>query len=151
MEKRISYSQFQQVKSAAKMIDPLQKKMASLMVKMRKVAEEYKENETQVKALEEGIVKILGFHVSDLVKKVIESGTDGKGNPIKTTKYLPTDIVSYDSNKKQYVIQIPDPEETQEAIVPPTTEELPGSDFDADAERVSQELASGPEAEELFK
>lgn len=151
MEKRISYSQFQQVKSAAKMIDPLQKKMASLMVKMRKVAEEYKENETQVKALEEGIVKILGFHVSDLVKKVIESGTDGKGNPIKTTKYLPTDIVSYDSNKKQYVIQIPDPEETQEAIVPPTTEELPGSDFDADAERISQELASGPEAEELFK
>lgn len=155
MEKRISYSQFQQVKSAAKMIDPLQKKMASLMAKMRKVAEEYKENETQVKALEEGIVKILGFHVSDLVKKVIESGTDGKGNPIKTTKYLPTDIVSYDSNKKQYVIQIPDqipdPEETQEAIVPPTTEELPGSDFDADAERISQELASGPEAEELFK
>lgn len=151
MEKRISYSQFQQVKSAAKMIDPLQKKMASLMVKMRKVAEEYKENETQVKALEEGIVKILGFHVSDLVKKVIESGTDGKGNPIKTTKYLPTDIVSYDSNKKQYVIQMPDPEETQGDIVPPTTEELPGSDFDADAERISQELASGPEAEELFK
>lgn len=151
MEKRISYSQFQQVKSAAKMIDPLQKKMASLMAKMRKVAEDYKENETQVKALEEGIVKILGFHVSDLVKKVIESGTDGKGNPIKTTKYLPTDIVSYDSNKKQYVIQMPDPEETQEAIVPPTTEGLPGSDFDADAERISQELASGPEAEELFK
>lgn len=151
MEKRISYSQFQQVKSAAKMIDPLQKKMASLMVKMRKVAEEYKENETQVKALEEGIVRILGFHVSDLVKKVIESGTDGKGNPIKTTKYLPTDIVSYDSNKKQYVIQMPDPENTQEAIVPPTTEGLPGSDFDADAERISQELASGPEAEELFK
>lgn len=151
MEKRISYSQFQQVKSAAKMIDPLQKKMASLMVKMRKVAEEYKENETQVKALEEGIVRILGFHVSDLVKKVIESGVDGKGNPIKTTKYLPTDIVSYDSNKKQYVIQMPDPEETQGDIVPSTTEELPGSDFDADAERISQELASGPEAEELFK
>lgn len=151
MEKRISYSQFQQVKSAAKMIDPLQKKMASLMAKMRKVAEEYKENETQVKALEEGIVRILGFHVSDLVKKVIESGVDGKGNPIKTTKYLPTDIVSYDSNKKQYVIQMPDPENTQEAIVPPTTEELPGSDFDADAEKISQELASGPEVEELFK
>lgn len=151
MEKRISYSQFQQVKSAAKMIDPLQKKMASLMAKMRKVAEEYKENETQVKALEEGIVRILGFHVSDLVKKVIESGVDSKGNPIKTTKYLPTDIVSYDSNKKQYVIQMPDPENTQEAIVPPTTEGLPGSDFDADAEKISQELASGSEAEELFK
>ena len=80
----------------------------------------------QIKALEAGIVQVIGFHVEDLVKKVIESGIDSKGQPVKTTKYLPTDIVSYDAEKKQYVIAVEDapeaveetPEEEPAAIEP---------------------------------
>lgn len=111
MEKRISYSQFQQVKSAAKMIDPLQRKMQPLRKKIEGLVAELKSYQTQVDALEAGIVSILGFHVSDLVKKVIEptGKTDANGKPLTVTKYLPTDMVSYDEQKKEYVITTGEP------------------------------------------
>ena len=123
MEKRISYSQFQQVKSAAKMIDPLQRKMQPLRKTIEGLVAELKSYQTQVDALEAGIVSILGFHVSDLVKKVIEptGKTDANGKPLTVTKYLPTDIVRYDETSREYVITVPD--EQPEA----------GSDFDNDA------------------
>ena len=112
MEKRISYSQFQQVKAAAKMINPNICKIESLKKKIEPLAEEIESLQTLNASLEEGIVKIIGFHVYDLVKKVIEptGTTDKAGKPIKVTKYLPTDIVSYDEQKKEYVITIPDEE-----------------------------------------
>ena len=111
MEKRISYSQFQQVKNASKMIDPLQRKMQPLRKKIEALVVELKGYQTQVDALEAGIVQVLGFHVADLVKKVIEptGATDKNGKPVMVTKYLPTDIVSYDEQKKQYVINTEEP------------------------------------------
>lgn len=114
MEKRISYSQFQQVKSAAKMIDPLQRKMNPIKSKIEALVTELKSYQTQIDALEAGIVQILGFHVSDLVKKIIEptGKTDANGKPLMVTKYLPTDLVSYDEQHKQYVITIPDEAES---------------------------------------
>ncbi len=116
MEKRISYSQFQSVKSVAKAIDPVVRKMAPLRKKIEELAAEYKAYQTQVDALEAGIVSIIGFHTADLVKKVIEptGKTDANGKPLMVTKYLPTDIVAYDEQKKQYVVSIPE-EGTQDA------------------------------------
>ena len=137
MEKRISYSQFQQIKSAAKMMDPNVRKIESLTKKILPLAEEIKNLKELNNSLEEGIVKMFGFHVSDLVKKIIEpTGTVGKdGKPIKVTKYLPTGIVTYDDQKKEFVVTIPD-EETP--IVPPTTENVVGSDYDKDVEESSE-------------
>lgn len=134
MEKRIKYSQFQQVKNAAKMIDPLKRKMQPLEEKIKRLAAEYKGYKVQIEALEAGIVQIVGFHVDELVKKVIEPNGkfDKDGKPLKDTKYVPTDIVTYDADKKEYVISVPEP---------PTTEGLPGSDYDVDAENVQQEAA----------
>lgn len=151
MEKRISYSQFQQVKAAAKMINPNICKIESLKKKIEPLAEEIESLQTLNASLEEGIVKIIGFHVYDLVKKVIEptGATDKAGKPIKATKYLPTDIVSYDEQKKEYVITVPDNEGTNTA----------GSDYDKDVEafpkatqevsEVATEPANEPEAEGL--
>lgn len=151
MEKRISYSQFQQVKAAAKMINPNICKIESLKKKIEPLAEEIESLQTLNASLEEGIVKIIGFHVYDLVKKVIEptGATDKAGKPIKVTKYLPTDIVSYDEQKKEYVITIPDNEGTNVA----------GSDYDKDLEafpeatqevfKVADEPTNEPEAEGL--
>ena len=62
-------------------------------------------------------MKNIGFHVTDLVKKVIEptGKTDAKtGKPIKVTKYLPTEIVSYDEATKEYVITVPENEPVNE-------------------------------------
>lgn len=129
MEKRISYTQFQSVKSVAKAVDPIARKMEATRKKIASLAEEYKSYQMQIDALEAGVLQVLGFHVADLVKKVMEPGVDGKGNPTKTTKYVPTDMVTYDTASKQYVIR-----EEADTTVPPTTEGLPGSDFDLDRE-----------------
>ena len=142
MEKRISYSQFQQVKSAAKMMDPNMRKIESLMNKIKPLEEEIKTLQSLNNALEEGIVKVIGIPVYQLVKKVIEpTGAVGKdGKPIKVTKYLPTDAVSYDEQKKQYVIQIADDEEEPSFQEPETT-------MEAEGETVS-ELATEPTNEQ---
>lgn len=111
MERRIKYSQFQQVKNAAKMIDLPKRKMKPIGEKIAALVAEYKSYQTQISALEAGIVQVMGFHVDDLVKKVIEptGKTDLKtGKPIMVTKYVETDIVSYDKQKQEYVVEIPD-------------------------------------------
>lgn len=116
MEKRISYSQFQSVKSVAKACDPLMVKRDKLKTKLDAIHEEYNNLSTQVSALEAGVLQIIGFHVDDLVKKVIETSQDKNGKEVKITKYLPTEIVSYDKDSKQYIISVPDenPSEPQE-------------------------------------
>lgn len=114
MEKRISYSQYQSVKCVAKACDPLIAKRNTLKAKIEKLAAEYKDCDSQINSLEAGVITVFGLHVEQLVKKVIEPGVDVNGKPKKTTKYLPTDIVSYDEQHKQYVITLPDAETTAE-------------------------------------
>lgn len=121
MEKRISYSQFQSVKCVAKACDPLISKRAKLKEKIDKLTAEYDDCDTQIKSLEAGIVTVIGFPVDMLVKKVIEPGIDVNGMPKKTTKYLPTDIVSYDEKHKQYIISVDDTPVTPTTPTEPTT------------------------------
>ena len=108
MEKRISYSQFQSIKCVAKACDPLIAKRNKLKEKIEKLAEDYKDCNTQINSFQEGVVKVIGLPVEKLVKKVIEPGVDVNGQPKKTTKYLPTDIVAYDEKHKQYIITVPE-------------------------------------------
>lgn len=119
MEKRISFDQFQSVKRVAQACNPLVVKRDKIREKIEKLQAEYNDYDTQVASLEAGIKQVIGFRVEELVKKVIEPGIDANGQPKKTTKYLPTDIVSYDEEKKQFVITTPDNGE----IVDPEFEE----------------------------
>ncbi len=142
MEKRISYSQFQSVKCVAKACDPLLTKRNKLGEKLQKIAQEYKDCDTQIQSLEAGIVSVIGLRVQDLVKKVIEPGVDANGLPKKTTKYLPTDIVSYDEQHKQYVITIKDNDEAAssgEKDDMETPHEEPGVDPAGEKEAVQAE------------
>lgn len=113
MEKRISFDQFQSVKRVAQACNPLMVKREKIKAKIEALTKEYSDYDTQIASLEAGIKQVVGFRVEELVKKVIEPGVDANGQPKKTTKYLPTDIVSYDENKKQFIVSIPDndPEE----------------------------------------
>jgi len=134
MEKRISFVQFQSAKSVAKAIDPIIRQRNRIQAQIDGLDEEFKakaeqalaklkdrikteletkktaleaevaDKNSQIDGIEAGIVQIIGFKATDLVKKVIE--TDSKGN--KVTKYIPTDIVSYDTTTKEYVITVPD-------------------------------------------
>ena len=119
----------------------LQRKMQPLRKKIEGLVAELKSYQTQVDALEAGIVSILGFHVSDLVKKVIEptGKTDANGKPLTVTKYLPTSIVSYDEQKKEYVINTGEPEATFQPAEATGTEEHGGSTTEAPAEVPSTE------------
>lgn len=108
MEKRISFDQFQSVKRVAQACNPLMVKREKIKAKIEALTKEYKDYDTQIASLEAGIKQVVGFRVEELVKKVIEPGVDVNGQPKKTTKYLPTDIVSYDENKKQFIVSIPD-------------------------------------------
>lgn len=114
MEKRISFDQFQSVKRVAQACNPLMVKREKIKVKIEALAKEYKDYDTQIASLEAGIKQVVGFRVEELVKKVIEPGVDANGQPKKTTKYLPTDIVSYDENKKQFIVSIPDNDSKEE-------------------------------------
>lgn len=118
MEKRISFDQFQSVKRVAQACNPLMVKREKIKVKIEALNKEYNDYDTQIASLEAGIKQVVGFRVEELVKKVIEPGVDANGQPKKTTKYLPTDIVSYDENKKQFIVSIPDndPEEEPKSI-----------------------------------
>ena len=133
MEKRISYSQFQSVKCVAKACDPLITKRNKLEDKIKKLAAEYNDCKAQIDSLQAGIVTVIGFPVDALVKKVIEPGVDVNGQPKKTTKYLPTDIVSYDEKHKQYVITLPDDGTPSEDALPSSEE----NDMEAPAEEPS--------------
>lgn len=122
MEKRISYDEFMAVKRVAQAVNPLIGKRNKAKAALDKAQSEYNAYATQIEALQAGIKQIVGFSVEELVKKVIEPQTDNFGNPVvskdgkpvKTTKYVPTDIVSYDKDNKQYVITVPDVEEVKE-------------------------------------
>ena len=151
MRKEISYSQFQQVKNAAKMIDPNMRKIEALKKKIMPLVAEMEQYQALNDSLEAGIVSVIGFHVADLVKKVIEptGATDKFGKPIKVTKYLTTDIVSYDEQKKVYVIEIPTTNEINAKVEQKLAEEQEAADFHSEeAKPEVPEMADAPANEQ---
>lgn len=173
MEKRIPFVQFQSVKSVAKAIDPFLRQKARLEAqveglddefktkaeeelkklkeriktqlasKKEKLEAEIKGTDAQIAAIEAGIVSIIGFHVTDLVKKVIEPNDKG----IKETKYLPTDIVSYDNSTKEFVVTVPDedvvednvPDDSPISTEKPQIEEAEENEAEAETEEANNE------------
>lgn len=124
MEKRISYDQFMAVKRVAQAVNPLITKRDKAKEAMDKAQADYDSFNAQVEGLQSGIKQYVGFDVEQLVKKVIEPAvnedgtpkTDKNGKTLKVTKYVPTDIVSYDKENRQYVIAVPDAEEPKEEV-----------------------------------
>lgn len=153
MEKRISFDQFQSVKRVAQACNPLMVKREKIKVKIEALAKEYKDYDTQIASLEAGIKQVVGFRVEELVKKVIEPGVDANGQPKKTTKYLPTDIVSYDENKKQFIVSIPDNDpkeepksfsESEETASPSEENNMEASNINHDVEETEDVPTDAP-------
>ena len=124
MEKRIGYDQFMAVKRVAQAVNPLITKRNKAKEAMDKAQADYDSFNAQVEGLQSGIKQYVGFDVEQLVKKVIEPAvnedgtpkTDKNGKTLKVTKYVPTDIVSYDKENRQYVITVPDAEKPKEDV-----------------------------------
>lgn len=142
MEKRISFDQFQSVKRVAQACNPLMVKREKIKVKIEALNKEYNDYDTQIASLEAGIKQVVGFRVEELVKKVIEPGVDANGQPKKTTKYLPTDIVSYDENKKQFIVSIPDndPEEEPKSFSESEETASPSEENNMEASNINHDV-----------
>ena len=166
MEKRIPFVQFQSVKSVAKAIDPflrqksrleaqvaglddefkvkaeeeLKKLKARLKANMaarkEKLEAEIKGTDDQIAAIEAGIVSIIGFHVTDLVKKVREPNEKGEVE----TKYVTTDIVSYDNVTKEFVVNAPDEEVVPAGDMPAGEDESPEPECPTPEEPIEEEI-----------
>lgn len=149
MEKRISFDQFQSVKRVAQACNPLMVKREKIKAKIEALNKEYSDYDTQIASLEAGIKQVVGFRVEELVKKVIEPGVDANGQPKKTTKYLPTDIVSYDETKKQFIVSIPDDEpeplsEREETASPSEENNMEASNTNHDVEETENVPTDAP-------
>lgn len=149
MEKRISFDQFQSVKRVAQACNPLMVKREKIKAKIEALNKEYSDYDTQIASLEAGIKQVVGFRVEELVKKVIEPGVDANGQPKKTTKYLPTDIVSYDETKKQFIVSIPDDEpeplsESEETASPSEENNMEASNTNHDVEETENVPTDAP-------
>ena len=135
MEKKISVNQFRAAVRVAQACNPLMTKRNAVKAKIKKLEEEFKMYDEQIQSLEQGIISMIGCRTEDIIKKVVEPGIDANGQPKKTTKYVATDKVTYNADKKQYIITIPEEKETIEVPLPQT-----GNDYDLDKEyRVPQE------------
>ena len=64
------------------------------------------------------------------------------GQPMKTTKYLPTDIVSYDENKKQFIVSIPDndPEEEPKSFSESEETASPSEENNMEASNINHDV-----------
>ena len=158
MKKRIQFFHFQSVKAVAKAIDPYLRtletlknktlalkeefveKQAKLMKefdeKAAKIKQEYDACKTQIDALEAGVFQVTGHHVEELVKKVIEptGKTDAKtGKPLKVTKFVATDIVTYDEKTNEFIISTPDEEPECPTPEEPVVEQNAASELPFDA------------------
>ena len=147
MEKRISFDQFQSVKRVAQACNPLMVKREKIKAKIEALNKEYNDYDTQIASLEAGIKQVVGFRVEELVKKVIEPGVDVNGQPKKTTKYLPTDIVSYDETKKQFIVSIPDNDPEDAETNSFSGEETATPSEENNLETSTEELDTNTEAE----
>lgn len=129
MEKRISYSDFMAVKRTAQICNPTTLKREAVKKKIEALVKEYNSYDAQIKSFEAGITQLTGLRVEQLVHKVVEPAfnEDGspklskEGKPIKTTKYVPTSLVSYDKEHKQFVITLP--EAPVDQVAAPSDEE----------------------------
>lgn len=139
MEKRISFFEFQNVLSVAKLIDPYVRKKQEAETQFNKLMEQAKKlkaqidveaaviqaNQKEIDSYESGIVSVLGFHATDLVKKVmVPTGKTSQktGKPTMEANYLPTSIVTYDEANKQYIVNTG--EEVSEELVKEAQEEV---------------------------
>ena len=104
MDKIVSFFEFQSVKNVARALEPHLREQRKIKAQLEKLAEEYKQQQAQIDALESGVVQILGYHVDELLTRTVET-IERSGKPVNTIKYVLTDIVSYDDTNKQYIIK----------------------------------------------
>lgn len=114
--KTLTVRQLASIKRTAQNVYPMVSKKNKLGEKVKELEEEIKDLETQIKSWEGAVMTMTeGYCSEEVITRVVvpalnEDGTPkiGPNGPIKMTKYEPNaDILSYDEDKKVYVIKEP--------------------------------------------
>ena len=126
--KKLTIRNFAAIKRIAQNVNPLVVKKNRMLAQAKKILLEVKEIEEEIKGYEAGVVALTGGYQSEaLVTKVVENtGKVDKDNaPIKVTKYIPTNLVTFSEEENCYYIpdfKKEEDVETPQAETPAQTE-----------------------------
>ena len=126
--KKLTIRNFAAIKRIAQNVNPLVVKKNRMLAQAKKILLEVKEIEEEIKGYEAGVVALTGGYQSEaLVTKVVEdTGKVDKDNtPIKVTKYIPTNLVTFSEEENCYYIpdfKKEEDVETPQAETPAQTE-----------------------------
>lgn len=139
MKKEFSKFFVASLKRTAQNVSPLVRRKQKLREEIAQREEELKSIQIQLDAYEAPIKEVTGgFGTEDLVVRTVEitDKKDKDGNPVKITKwnlkYPETIVPVIETTETEPAFE--EGANISEAIVPPTTEGKPGSDFDLDKE-----------------
>ena len=105
--KKLTIRNFAAIKRIAQNVNPLVVKKNRMLAQAKKILLEVKEIEEEIKGYEAGVVALTdGYQSEALVTKVVENtGKVDKDNaPIKVTKYIPTNLVTFSEEENCYYI-----------------------------------------------
>ena len=105
--KKLTVRNFAALKRIAQNVNPLVVKKNRMLAQPKKILLAVKELEEEIKGYEAGVVALTGGYQSEaLVTKVVENtGKVDKDNaPIKVTKYIPTNLVTFSEEENCYYI-----------------------------------------------
>ena len=106
--KKISVRNWAAIKRVAQNVNPLVVKRNKAEEKIEALKKEITDLQMEIECNEAGVKAITGGYCSeDLVNKVVEitDKVNAKGEPVKVTKYVPTDRVEYNEEDKCYYIK----------------------------------------------
>lgn len=121
--KKLTIRNFAAIKRIAQNVNPLVVKKNRMLAQAKKILLEVKEIEEEIKGYEAGVVALTdGYQSEALVTKVVENtGKVDKDNaPIKVTKYIPTNLVTF--NEEENCYYIPDFKKEEDVETPQVEE-----------------------------
>ena len=121
--KKLTVRNFAAIKRIAQNVNPLVVKKNRMLAQAKKILLEVKEIEEEIKGYEAGVVALTGGYQSEaLVTKVVENtGKVDKDNaPIKVTKYIPTNLVTF--NEEENCYYVPDFKKEEDVETPQVEE-----------------------------
>ena len=135
-QKIMNARELAQVKRIAQNVDANYIKVGKLTEQINKLTAERDSLQRDIDEMEAPVIrKTGGYKSTDIYRKVVTPQFNGDGTPktdkdgrqLKVTKY----VLRYEDT----IVPPCDEQVNTESIVPPTTEGLPGSDFDVDAQK----------------
>ena len=121
--KKLTIRNFAAIKRIAQNVNPLVVRKNRMLAQAKKILLEVKEIEEEIKGYEVGVVALTGGYQSEaLVTKVVEDTgkVDKDNNPIKVTKYIPTNLVTF--NEEENCYYVPDFKKEEDVETPQVEE-----------------------------